>query len=718
MTSAPAPRARWSDRLPLETLVPLFAAYFALAVLYAWQAWRRETPTIFTDEIEITQISRAIADTGHPARRGESYQFTSLVPYLTAPGWWIGNTATAYDAIKYFQGLAMAASLFPTYALARFVVSRPWAIFAAVATIAAPALSYAPILVEEPLAYPAAALALYLLVRAVASPSRLSLVLALAGTLVAAATRSQLVTLVGAFGLALVALGWRTERVRRWRGAWDRWDWMGAVLLGFGAVLAFSSLMSSSSEEWRTATELLKQRMLDHGVWAAGALAIGVGILPLVATLAVLVRPRSHWRDPGLRAYGIVTASSLIALCWYAAVKGAYLSTVLGGLVLERNLIYLTPLLFTGTALLLSRRDAAWWGFIPAGAIVFYLVASTPTEIDHYPYYEAHGLSILALANREFSWTAVRIETVLSVLVVASTLLLVAVRLLGRVSTQAARATAVALAALVLGWNLTNEIYAASGEHDFSARMARNLTEPYDWVDRATDGGSVVIVGQQITDPTGLWLTEFWNRSVKKVWSVDPAAPAPGPGPTLTPDLARRDGTLAPSPGTGFALALNGIALQAPVVRKVGTTTLYRLDGAPLQLAYSQSGVSPDAGWTGRNAAYNRFRPEASPPESARVGLSRSAFCSSAPIPGGVLVRIGTLVIGKDRQPQIGKVTARRLVRVRPCPEGAQSLLLRAPRGPWRVEVTSDTFVPAEVDARSSDRRTLGVQVSFGFQPL
>ncbi|HEX5799830.1 MAG TPA: hypothetical protein VFY02_06970, partial [Gaiellaceae bacterium] len=55
---------------PVETLLPLLAAYLLLATLYAWQAWRRETPTLFSDEIEFTQISRSIADTGRAALRG------------------------------------------------------------------------------------------------------------------------------------------------------------------------------------------------------------------------------------------------------------------------------------------------------------------------------------------------------------------------------------------------------------------------------------------------------------------------------------------------------------------------------------------------------------------------------------------------------------------------------------------------------------------------
>jgi hypothetical protein len=43
---------------------------------------------------------------------------------------------------------------------------------------------------------------------------------------------------------------------------------------------------------------------------------------------------------------------------------------------------------------------------------------------------------------------------------------------------------------------------------------------------------------------------------------------------------------------------------------------------------------------------------------------------------------------------------------------------MRPPPGPWRLEVAAQTFVPAEVDPRSSDRRDLGARVSFGFVPV
>ena len=143
----PEPRQRRSGA-PSDTVLALCGAYFLLATLYAWQAWRRETITILTDELEFTQISRAISEVGHPERRGVSYGFTSLAPWFTAPFWWIQKVSTAYEAIKYFQALVMALAIFPAYGIASRILSKPWALFAAVGTIAAPALSYSPILVE------------------------------------------------------------------------------------------------------------------------------------------------------------------------------------------------------------------------------------------------------------------------------------------------------------------------------------------------------------------------------------------------------------------------------------------------------------------------------------------------------------------------------------------------------------------------------------------
>ena len=63
--------AQTGDRL--YALLPLLVAFFGISSLYVWQASKHPTPWLFSDEIEYAQISRAIAETGKPARRGVEY---------------------------------------------------------------------------------------------------------------------------------------------------------------------------------------------------------------------------------------------------------------------------------------------------------------------------------------------------------------------------------------------------------------------------------------------------------------------------------------------------------------------------------------------------------------------------------------------------------------------------------------------------------------------
>ena len=130
---------------------------------------------------------------------------------------------------------------------------------------------------------------------------------------------------------------------------------------------------------------------------------------------------------------------------------------------------------------------------------------------------------------------------------VVSLLVVVALRLLRRGSTGYAAVAGLAAVAVV-AWGLTGQVYAAEGERRLSEQVDGNLPAPYDWVEEATGGGSVVVLGQQIQDATGIWLTEFFNPSVRKVWSLDGSAVNVG-GPILTPDLEQVDGTLTPVPG-------------------------------------------------------------------------------------------------------------------------------------------------------------------------
>ena len=115
------------DRLPAPVAaLPLAVLYTALAALYVWQALRHATPTIFTDEIEFTQVSRSIADgNGAAFRGGVDAGFPGLYPYLAAPAWWLDSVGQAYGVIKVLGALLMTTVLFPTYVLARMLARAP-----------------------------------------------------------------------------------------------------------------------------------------------------------------------------------------------------------------------------------------------------------------------------------------------------------------------------------------------------------------------------------------------------------------------------------------------------------------------------------------------------------------------------------------------------------------------------------------------------------------
>jgi hypothetical protein len=596
-----------------------------------------------------------------------------------------------------------------------------------VATIAAPALSYAPILVEEPWAYPAATVALWLTVRAIDRPGRGSIALAFGACLVAVLVRSQLAALFGALAFGVLVLGWRTDWMRRWRAAWSGWDWTGAVVLGSGALIAVVAFLGHLSNEWETTMTAWKDRMVEYGSWAGGAFAIGVGVIPAIALLAMLAVPAAERSRPGVRAFVVVAGGAVASFGWYAAIKGAYLSTTFSSVIVERNLVYLAPLAFVATAYLLERAAAPVWAVVAGAIIVLAMIVWVPVDrgIDSFPYYEAHGLAILALANREWSWPLGRIETalVLSTLV-AGALLVVAGSPLRRRVVSAATPLVVGIAVAVLVWNVTAEVYAAIGEHDFSSRVETNLPKPNDWVDRAAGGGTVVMLGQRMSDnPLGVPSTEFWNRSIDKVWSVD--GTGPGPGPTLTPDLQDVDGTLWPDPHTDFVLASNGVQVVGEEVASNAdaNAALVRLDG-PIRLRANTTGVAGD-GWivgdpgnpsVPARAAYNRFDLSEGGTGTAVVTLSRETFCpENVRLPGVARVRIGELGRGPDKQPAIARETASETVYVPGC--ASRTIVLPTPTVPWRVEVEIETFVPSEVDPGSSERRALGARVSFDVIP-
>ncbi|MGE5273842.1 MAG: hypothetical protein ACM3QU_08815 [Verrucomicrobiota bacterium] len=736
-----------ADRL--TNAVPVVAAYLWLCVLYGWQTRGHVTPWLFTDELRYTEIARSIADTGRGAVRHHPVAFDTLYTYFIAPFWRIHDVHTAYSAVKYFNAIVMTSAIFPTYLLARMVVSRPWALFAAVGAVAGPALAYASFIVEEPLAYPASALALLLIAKGLLTRSWWWNAGASAAVLFALLVRGQLAILVVAYALAGLFLAWTSDPVRRWRSGWSRWDWVGFVVLAIGAIIVFSASIGAFSETWLISTGYYRHRMIVYGLWAAGAFAIGVGLLPVVA-LAALVRPKGVPSTRELRVFVALTAASLAVFGLYTAAKAAFISTTFSTVVEERNLIYLAPLLFICTALALQRRRLNLWAVAASAGFVLYLILTTNYQLD-WPYFEALGFGIVQMANRDLAFDEGDIKVLLSVVLVISLalLLLPGLRRVAR-HRWAATGIAATAVALLLAWNVAGEISSSNGVNVFSRTLLSNFPSPPTWIDDATGGRPTIYLGQKITDPQGIWLMEFWNRGLSYVWSLDGTAPGPGgqaPG-VVTPDAApdgRLTGKSIPTgapPGVDYMVAdediqVDGKEILRPSTRFVITEDafgfpihrvvvapapwrLLRID-RPLRLAATPIGIEPD-GWVtpplgspkGSPAfsAYNQFSTPDDKPGWIRIVVSRAGW-RGGDKPGRVTIKAGPLVRGTDKQPALGSVS--QMLRWTVHSGKTRVFYVRAVP-PTRVELTvSPTFSPH--DFGGGDRRQLGAQVSYSFSP-
>jgi hypothetical protein len=695
--------------------VPLLSIFLWLSIIYVIQAWAHQTPWLFGDELQLTQLSRAIADTGHAARRGQPYSFTTLWTYVLAPAWLIHNLHTAYATVKYLTVIVMTATVFPAYAIARLFVGRRPALFVAAASGAIPAVAYSSMIVEEPFAYLWSTLALFLILRALITPSRWWIGGAVLASLFAPLVRGELAVIPAVFLLAGMFLLWRSEYARRRRESWRARDWVGFVTLVVGAAVIVSAVLGHRSLEWNYATRLYKDRMLDLSLNAAGALTIGLGVLPVVAGLAVL------WRMPGepvsrkLPVFRSVLLAAIIAFGVYTAVKATYVSITFATYTYERNLIYLAPLLFTGTAIWLERRRLHPVALAASAAFVLVLILTTPYDMGQEISYNAPGLGILQQANRYLSLDPTGAKIGLLALLASSIALLLAPRFLGRGGVW----LVVAVAAAVVGWNLTGELAFASASNRFSDRFVENIRPPFGWVDEQTHGEPALYLGQQMADQNGEWLLEFWNRSIKAVWSLD--GTAQGPGPFLTPDQRATDGALSHDPGYPYVVEETGI----DVLGKTVATHLHRAGGGlekwrlvkadlPLRLRGAATGVFSD-GWTGSFSAYTRYSTEGNRAGRMRVIVSRVPWGGPNKT-GHVTVAIGPSVIGADKQPHLGKPTEVKHFDIHSREE--RVLLFRAPGPRFRVEVTiTPTFVPRELSPDQSDNRRLGAKVSYVFLP-
>jgi hypothetical protein len=700
--------------------LPLLSVFVVLAFVYAAEAWSHTTPWLFTDELELTQLSRSFAQTGHILARGEPASFRSLYVFLAAPAWLFHNPEQAYAAVKYIGVFTMSAVVVPAYFLARLVASRRASLFAAAAAGAIPALVYSSYILEDTLAYPWAALSFLVITKALLTPSRWWIATAVVVSALAPLVKGSLVPIPLTLVLAAVLAAFTSERGRRWRSGWRAGDWTAVAFLVIGIGILAGGIASQVSFQYLEPTRYHQDLVLRHALKAFGALTIGVGLLPVVVAVGTLVRAPGERPSEAMRVFRCVLISAVLLFGLYAGVKGAYNQLHFGTRIWERNVTYVAPLFFVATAAWLDRRRLNRWSLATGAGIALFLLLWTPYKVNGAFAVDAPGLQILQQANLSLSWNTTDAKIALAVALALMVAAVLALQL-----TRPPRAVVAGIVGLVcvvlLAWNLTGEISASDETATASISNRSNIRGHPDWIHRIAGNARVVYIGHNMDtgNATSEWLLEFWNPGVQEVWSLD--GTAPGPGRRQTPDLANTGGVLIGKPPSEATYAVVDPGIDVLGIYRgrhshrlgggFAPWRLYRIT-PPLRLLDGTTGITGD-GWTTTDpipgdanyggpvpATFTRFG-RGRGTIKIRVAQCLSASCH-------VTIRMGTLAIGADHQPRIGETVIVRHLTLHHSYE-SRTVTLPTPGDRFRVETIALPLVTL------GDGRQVGAQVAYTF---
>jgi hypothetical protein len=681
----------------LLSALPLAVLFGAFAGLYLWQGTRLVSPWTFYDELYYTRLARSVVgdDSLNLALTNAPPVLTKLYALLTAPAWLFDSNSTAYDTVKALGALLMTATIFPAYALARTVVSRPLALFAAAGTVAVPALTYSSQVMEESVAYPYAALCFLLMSKALTTRRWPWIAGVIVACVAAPFVRRELGVLPATFAAAAALYGVTSTTGRR-RWSRERWPVRAALLGGAVALAALAILvLSRVSGEWSAAVHH-PGAAFRHLASAAGALVIGAGFIPAVAALALLCGSVGWLGSARRRAFVCILLANLVAFLVYTGVKTAFLSAIrFDNPVTERNLIYLVPLLFVAAALWLETGSDRIVPVVAAAAVVGAAVLSIPLSFPAFPASHAPSFAVLAKLHA-WGWTRTEIRIALVVAVTVAALVLLIVPRLRRRPGSLGRVAVAVVCSAVLAWALAAELEASATASSYARVTTAGLPRPLDWLDRATNGERAIYIGQRVSPRNEVLSLEFWNRSLEGLFRLDTAR-----GHELVPVTLGRTATFPVSTGARFVVADHGITPVGRSVLRRGRWTVYAVR-PPVRLATAVRGVYGD-GWMGKAATYWHYGRGGT--GTARVSLSTTLACR-VPQPATVTVTASALT-GPPRR-------ATRRETLGSCETRAIDVPATLP---FRLDVAIDrTFVPSRTIPGSTDPRRLTAQVRFSWQ--
>jgi hypothetical protein len=494
-------------------------------------------PWIIPDELWYADLGRSFAESGRLVFRDSPTSIWSLgplYPILISPAYLLAHADKAYELVKVLNALFWSLAAIPTYLLARRMLSRNFALLAALLAVAVPSSVYTTKVMTENVAYPTFLVGMLLLVRCLERPSTQRQLAFLGFLTIAVAARAQLIALLPAALTTMTVWapppgGTLGQRLRRFRLTWAV---AGAGAASAAALVAldpaiFGAALGAHSVSFGAGDVGMAALWTLHHV---ALLDLYVGVIPMVATVLLAVR-MFRGRGRTLSPLPVVTIS--IAL-WLALVAASYLVGVYGGSgqlaemhqvrTYDRYVFYAAPLMIicmlawieagAPRPRRLTASVASICGLLPVTLPLGSLLnggewGTSSSTVSLVPW---------ALAKDGIGSTA--ILTAILGLVTVGLAMLVYTRERNALVLPVVVLTLFAVVGFVAQGQNAN--LAASAE-----RTGLGVTNP-GWIDRAVGANADVVAvwsGGSWPGWYGIWENEFFNSSVGRVYTFKASLP-------------------------------------------------------------------------------------------------------------------------------------------------------------------------------------------------
>jgi hypothetical protein len=533
-------------------------AVAGLALAIGWALSRATTRVenwfVMTDELYYERLAISIAQTGSllPRLHGEVISnVNQLYPVLLSTVYGDGDVPSSLESAHRLNAFLIASAALPVYLLARRVgVGTILAVATGALAAAVPWVVLSSFLLTEVVAYPACCWALLALVHAVERKTWIWDGVALLAIGVAVLARTQFLVLLVVLAVAVVAEAALTGAVR------DLWRTRRPLVLLYAALLAVVVVAFATGNGSRllgsyavTAENLrLDLELIELAFAHAAALALALAVVPFVVGLGWLVDRIRPSAVPVERAFALVGLAALVLL----TVQVSSFTQRFGfGLVKDRYLFYVAPIVLVGVAAAIGSRSwPRWWALaVPAAvaALGFLWIPVTPYEklnVDTPVAILNDGL--LDLATSE-TWA--RALLVLLTVVVLQALLLARAVLPWR-PVAAAAGVLLAVALPLETVYAFERLFRVNGTNGLPVTLDQGIV--FNWIDRQVGAAGRVTA---VKSPVGgadwwagqgyWWDVEFWNESAVDTFADSSLRGAPHWSSLFHPrtGLADEDGT-------------------------------------------------------------------------------------------------------------------------------------------------------------------------------